>query len=866
VSALKSFLLNVINSGIGPDDPRAADRGLIRRLRVINGCLLAQAVVVIGMAVGEISIHDFASPIWNASLTLVCAIFIARIRRGGSVTVAANVYVALDTIVIAQMMLQTDGLLSPALFDIIYLLLYAGLVLGVRAVVGWAAFYGVGIVAFFVLGTMGYVEPSGLSPHSRNVGALVSIMALGSMTVGCIWFFLTAQRDSENRLLAANSELRHARDLAEGASRAKSEFLANMSHEIRTPMNGVIGMTGLLLESKLDAMQRDYAETVRDSAHALLTVINDILDFSKVEAGKLDLEHVDLDLRDTLEDVARLLAIQAHAKGVEVIVQVDPGLPDLVKGDPGRLRQVLLNLGGNAVKFTSQGEVALEMKMIETDHRGTLVRCEVRDTGIGIPADRLNVLFAPFTQVDSSTTRRFGGTGLGLSIAQRLIALMGGETGVLSEVGAGSTFWFTARFAPALNQQLPRYLAPAPIQGQRVLVIDDNATNRKVLMGQLMLCGIEPVSASSASEALAILRLAHSAGRPFDVALLDHQMPGDDGAHLGRMIVSDPNIKTTRLVLLTSSGQRGEGQLFAEIGFAGYLLKPVTQRDLTDCLKLVLSNEAQAWNEQSQPIITRHALRAQRASSRGRILLAEDNVVNQKVATRLLERLGHRVDVVGNGRAAVTAWKTGQYVLILMDCQMPELDGYAAAREIRQLENGARHIPIIALTAHAIKGADDECFAAGMDDFLSKPIDREEFGRCLDRHLPPDSGELETVQPISPEVSSSPAPVDWIALLASTEGDQALAHELAQLFVTSGRSSLKTLAQALEHGDVDALRNHAHQIKSASAYLKADPAKQAAERLETAARSGDHAKVAGLARELSSKLDSTIEFIQAKIA
>ena len=674
------------------------------------------------------------------------------------------------------------------------------------------------------------------------------------------------QLTAMNARLAAETERANEMSTAANvASQAKSAFLANMSHEIRTPMNGVIGMAELLLETPLPAMQRDYVRTIHDSARALLTVLNDILDFSKIEAGKLDLESADLDLRDTIEDVARLVAIQAHAKNVEVNVDIEPLVPDLVKGDPGRVRQVLINLAGNAVKFTHAGEVTISARFVEHSGAATVVRFEIRDTGIGIPADRIAMLFKPFSQVDTTTTRRFGGTGLGLSIVKRLVEMMGGEVGVESRAGAGSTFWFTTRFGVSDESLEQRRRSLPSLAGQRVIIVDDNATNRKVLTEQLQRCGIAAVAVAAAQEALQVMSRAYETGRPFEVALIDHQMPECDGAELGRLINADARLNASRLVLLTSSGQRGEGKLFADLGFAGYLLKPVTQRDLSDCLALVLSEKAENWHSQTHPIVTRHHLRAQRGREKRHILLAEDNPVNRKVAVRIVERLGYRVDSVDDGQAAVDAWVKGHYDLILMDCQMPVLDGYEATREIRRREAGGQHIPIVALTAHAMAGAEVECRAAGMDDYLTKPIDRDALDACIERWMSAQGMPIEHVAEVAP-ASAAGEPVDLAALRILTEGDEEFERDLVGSFTNNCAAVLVEMEQALRRADFKGLQRTAHILKGAGASMQAAAVSMAAARLEAAVRSGGQEPFEELTQTVSKEVTRAIDYLRLKHA
>jgi two-component system sensor histidine kinase/response regulator len=690
--------------------------------------------------------------------------------------------------------------------------------------------------------------------HEFPVEAAISSLQLGANSLFTAFVHDVSKRKREER------EKEEARAAAEEGSRAKGEFLANMSHEIRTPLNGVIGMTDLALETELTREQRDYLETVKLSADSLLGVINGILDFSKIEAGKVELEQADFELRECMEATLKTLALRADEKGLELLCDFAAEVPDMVKGDAGRLRQILVNLVGNAIKFTNKGEVALKVQPEREEGNRVTLHFEVSDTGIGIAPDKLDSIFESFAQADTSTTREYGGTGLGLTISKRLIELMGGTIWIESVLGVGSQFHFTiqldrSEFKPGEDNVMA---PPEMLAGVRVLVIDDNRTNRRILEGLLRSWGMEPTVVSGAEDALAVLDGCREPSHSFRLIVTDMHMPKMDGFGLVERIKQRGGPATATIMMLTSAGHRGDAARCQQLGIAAYLLKPVRKVELREAIAKLLGAKEQI---PSSTMITRDSLKEERDPGQSLdILLAEDNIVNQKLAVRLLEKRGHKVMVAGNGREALAALDQRPYDLVLMDVQMPELGGIEATIMLREKEKlTGSHQFIVAMTALVMKNDRERCLAAGMDGYLAKPIRPQELDEALDACMAKRGISSKEVS--RTEVSDHSVNAD--ELLERLDGDRTFLAELTDLFRADYPRQIHLIREAIQQNDAPGVKQASHALKGALSNLAASQAREIAANLERLGASGNLAPATIVLGDLEKEITRAVESLDA---
>jgi len=852
-----AIVRSLIDSGIPAGDPSREDLFLVNRLRAINLCSYLLILVCPQVFLFQFRAGETIPAVLTGLSLLTCLVNLLQLRKKMDSTRAAHILSLSFSLFVVTATLSTGGFKSPFLLWIFLLPVGASFAITFRASILYGLMAALIISIFLLFQSHGIVFGTPVPAEAQTAYYATHLFALLLVIVMLVYFFQSIQTEVVGRLFQSEQQFKDLSLKAEKASQIKSEFLANMSHEIRTPMNGIIGMMHLMLETELSEDQKKYSSIVFNSAKGLLAILNDILDFSKIEAGKLELDVRNFNLLLAMADMNAMFALLAEQKGISYSFQVQPETPTLLRGDPGRVRQILTNLTGNAIKFTDSGAVTVTVALSENRENGPVLKFTVSDTGIGIAQDKLDAIFETFTQADTSTTRTYGGTGLGLAISKLLVRKMNGTIHVESEELIGSTFTVVVPFESFRPELEPAHALEGSLENKRILIVGENAQTRDSLKVQLETMGLSTGETGSLSMVAFELEKAAMADKGFHGVIVDIQKPGSQLEALGRELREGVSTKDVRLVLISSCGEKGDARRFEKAGFSAYLSKPLEPGLLKDCMTAVFGSSA------PDHLVTRHSIAESRKKNSLSILIVEDQETNLIVARELLNRIGYKADSARNGMEALDALADKTYDLILMDCQMPVMDGFKCTEEIRRRENGTKRVPIVAMTANAIKGVRDKCFEVGMDDYITKPVNPDDLARIIRKYdtapFPVHPGfhgqglahtEKKTDAPTPGDNASQAAVFDKTEMLRRFGGDYDLVQTIIDSFVQESPAVIDNLKAAIRDGDLAAVEAHSHAIKGSSANVNAWCVNRTALAMEKSARAGQPDQLTDLMKTL----------------
>lgn len=835
------LLDDIVSSGVDQSDSIKNNLLFTNKLYAVNTCCLLMMCFNVLFIIAYYSINQKLLVIAHIFSFIFCGCNLALLRKTKKVNLSAHILCSIFTILVFIVCVQTGGYRSPVIMWFFLLPVGAGFTINFRASFLYGLVITLLMLMLYKLQYGNFIVSFNIGDKYFNQFYVLQLFTLLIAIVALSYGFLKNHEKALKKLSQSETKFRELSEKAEQASKFKGDFLANMSHEVRTPLNGIIGMMHMIRETELTIEQKQYFNVISGSAESLLTIINDVLDFSKVEAGKLDIDSIEFNLLIALRDMNTMFQMQAEQKNVKYRCTIDSDVPEKLCGDPGRVRQILINLIGNAIKFTSAGEVVINTRLISEDETNIVLHFSVVDTGIGISEDELTKIFDPFTQADVSTTRKYGGTGLGLSISKELVSKMNGTIGVESDELLGSTFWFTVRFekCPVKDNEI-EYLTN--IHHRKILIAGGSISSNSHLHQQLRSLETHAIVAHSDLDIIHELENAILKGQPFDALIIDLLMGRGNAEKIGNLLSNNLQLKKTPAILLTSVGEKGDAKRFRQAGYSAYLCKPVDLRLLDDCLKAVLHHPGPE-NSGKNKIITRHSI-AESKSYTQKVLIADDNETNIIVARELLGRLGYCSDVVHNGEEAVEAFVKQTYDLIIMDCQMPVLDGFGATSEIRKLEGQNQHIPIIAMTANALKGIREKCLDAGMDDYITKPVDLAQLDKIIYNNLN-NSAEITNFNTAcAVNVEKEAAQVfNRKKMLNRFDGNTDIVDEIIGAFINESPEIIEKIKTAIHKKDFEEIKSLGHAFKGSSANVHADLIKNATIELEEAAGDMDSTKI-----------------------